>query len=188
MTAAQQTETGTVAPRLSGKRLNAALSAACLVLIALLPAATLFLMLFRFEVFAEGLGLSAAQAAAPISFAQRTAILAVALLPVALLVYALVCAWRCFRSFSRGEHFSLAVVRNLRGFAAGVFWSTVAALLTTPVLTFLITLGAGPDGHRVSVNFGSTQALTLLFAGIVWQVAAVMTRAVALAEENSQFV
>ncbi len=69
-----------------------------------------------------------------------------------------------------------------------MFWSTVAAFLTTPVLTFLITLGAGPGNYQVSVNFSSTQALTLLFAGIVWQVAAVMTRAVALAEENAQFV
>lgn len=171
-----------------GRVLNTALSATCVLLIATLPAVTLFLVVFSFEAFADGLGLSPAQSSAPITLLQRAAIAVVALLPVALLVYALTCAWRCFRSFARGEYLSLAVVRNLRGFAAWMFWSTVVALLTTPVLTLLITLGAGPDGHRVSVNFSSTQALTLLFAGIVWQVAAVMTRAVALAEENAQFV
>jgi Protein of unknown function (DUF2975) len=168
--------------------LNSALSATCVLLIVTLPAVQLFVVVFGFEVFMDGLGLSPTQSAAPVTFIQRVAIAVVALLPVALIVYALLCAWRCFRSFARGEHFSLAVVSNLRRFAAGMFWSTVAALVTTPVLTYLITLGAGPDGHTVTVNFSSTQALTLLFAGIVWQVAAVMTRAVALAEENSQFV
>ena len=168
--------------------LNAALSATCVLLIATLPPVTLFLVVFGFDVFAGGLGLSPEQSAAPISFVQRAAIAAVALLPVALIVYALVAAWRCFRSFTRGEYLSLAVVRNLRGFAAGVFWSVIAALVTKPMLTFLITLGVGPDGHTLSVSFSSTQALTLLFAGIVWQVAAVMTRAVAVAEENAQFV
>jgi hypothetical protein len=171
-----------------GRVLNTALSATCVLLIATLPAATLFLGVFDFETFAEGLGLSPARSAAPITFVQRAAIVAVALIPVALVVYALTRAWRCFRSFARAEYLSLDVVRNLRRFAAGMFWSTVAAFLTTPVLTFLITLGAGPGNYQVSVKFSSTQALTLLFAGIVWQVAAVMTRAVALAEENSQFV
>lgn len=180
----QRIETATATARL----LNTALSATCVLLIATLPAVTLFLVVFNFEVFADGLGLSPAQSAAPLTFLQRAAIAAVALLPVALIVYALMCAWRCFQSFARGEHLSLAVVRNLRRFAAGMFWSTVAALLTTPVLTFLATLGAGPGGYSVSVNFSSTQALTLLFTGIVWQVAAVMSRAVALAEENAQFV
>jgi hypothetical protein len=168
--------------------LNTALSATCIFLIATLPAVTLFVVIFNFDTFASGLGLSPEESAAPLSLVQRAPIVAVALLPVALVVYALVSAWRCFRSFARGEYLSLAVVRNLRGFAAGVFWSVVAAFVTNPVLTFLITLGAGPDGHRVDVSFSSTQALTLLFAGIVWQVAAVMTRAVALAEENAQFV
>jgi Protein of unknown function (DUF2975) len=176
------------APTTPARFLNTALSATCVLLIVTLPAVTLFIVVFSFEVFTDGLGLSPAQSAAPITFIQRGAIAAVALLPVALIVYALTCAWRCFRSFARGEYLSLAVVRNLRRFAAGIFFSTVAALLTTPVLTYLVTLGAGPDGHTVSVNFSSTQALTLLFAGIVWQVAAVMTRAVAVAEENSQFV
>ena len=182
--ATQRIDTATTPARL----LNTALSATCVLLIVTLPAVTLFIVVFSFEVFTDGLGLSPEQSAAPVTFFQRLAIAAVALLPVALIVYALMSAWRCFRSFARGEYLSLAVVRNLRRFAAGMFLSTVAALVTTPVLTLLVTLGAGPDGHTVTANFSSTQALTLLFAGIVWQVAAVMTRAVAVAEENSQFV
>jgi hypothetical protein len=181
----QRIETAATPP---ARWLNAALSATCVVLIVTLPVVTLFLAFFSFEVLTEGLGLSPAQSAAPVTFVQRAAITLVTLVPVALIVYALVCAWRCFRRFARGEYFSLSVVRNLRRFAAGMFLSTVAALVTTPVLTFLATLGGGPDGHTVSVNFSSGQALTLLFAGIVWQIAAVMTRAIALAEENSQFV
>lgn len=171
-----------------GRLLNTALSATCIFLIAALPGVTLFIVLFSFDTFANGLGLSPEQSAAPLSFVQRAAVVAVALVPVAFLVYALVSAQRCFRSFARGDYLSLAVVRSLRGFAAGVFWSVVAGFVTNPVLTFLITLDAGPEGHRVNVGVSSAQVLTLLFAGIVWQVAAVMTRAVALAEENAQFV
>lgn len=168
--------------------LNMALSATCIFLIATLPAVTVFVALFSFDTFSNGLGLPPEQSAAALSSVQRAAVVAVALVPVAFVVYALVSARRCFRRFARGEYLSLAVVRSLRGFAAGVFWFVVAAFVTNPVLTFLITLGAGPDGHRVNVSFSSAQALTLLFAGIVWQVAAVMTRAVAVAEENAQFV
>jgi len=38
------------------------------------------------------------------------------------------------------------------------------------------------------VGVGSSDLLMALVAGIVWQIAAVFTRAVALAEENAQFV
>jgi hypothetical protein len=170
------------------RALNTALSVACVVLIAVGPAVTLFVVFFAFDTFVTGLGLSPDQIPMPFSPARRAAVAAVALVPVALVVYALLCAWRCFRSFARGEYLSLGVVWSLRGFAAGIFWSVVAAIVTHPVLSFLVTSGAGPDGHTVNVSVDSSQALTLLFAGIVWQAAAVMTRAVAIAEENAQFV
>jgi hypothetical protein len=52
----------------------------------------------------------------------------------------------------------------------------------------VLTLGAPAGQRALSLGLGSNELLTLLFAGMVWQIAAVMTRAVALAEENAQFV
>jgi len=52
-----------------------------------------------------------------------------------------------------------------------------------------VLTSAVPAGPRaLSLSLGSNELLTLLFAGMVWQIAAVMARAVALAEENAQFV
>jgi hypothetical protein len=171
------------------RRLSATLSAVCLVLIVALPVVSLSIQVFRPEVIIEVLGLPAASgdstesALTPI---QHAIMVLVGLVPVAFMTYALICARRCFRSFVRGEHFTAHVVRNLRGLAAGIALWVLSGWLTTPLLSLLLTLGA--EEHRLTLGFSSSGMLTLLFAGIVWQIADIMTKAVALAEENSQFV
>jgi len=52
----------------------------------------------------------------------------------------------------------------------------------------VLTLGAPAGQRALAMGLGSNELLTLLFAGMVWQISAVMAKAVALAEENAQFV
>lgn len=95
---------------------------------------------------------------------------------------------QCFRAFVHGDYFSLAVVKGLRGFAAGTFLSIIAGMLATPLISLVVTLYAERGQHSVAFSINSGQLLMLLFAGILWQIAGVMTRAATLSEENSQFV
>lgn len=70
-------------------------------------------------------------------------------------------------------------------------------LMTTPTDNLLLRAGTSLSAVQVAmldvalwqrlltVGLGSNELITLLFAGMVWQIAAVMSRAVALAEENA---
>lgn len=136
-----------------------------------------------------GLSLQAAQAAAmDITLGQKCLAALLGVLPVCCASYGLVCAMRCFSGFSQAEYFSLRTVKYLRGFAAGIFASVVTGVLASTLVTVVLTLGAPAGQRALSLGLGSNELLTLLFAGMVWQIAAVMARAVALAEENAQFV
>ena len=66
--------------------------------------------------------------------------------------------------------------------------SALTALLSPTLIGLLFTLGAAPGKRMLTLGVGSNDVLLLLFAGIVWQVAHVMTQAVALADEHAQIV
>lgn len=173
----------------SGRRLSRALAALCALLIVAIPTLTVSIGVFNIGVVTQGLGLPtpAAGIAAPaLTLLQHGLTVLIELVPVLFVVYALVCARRCFLRFIDGEYFTSGVVRSLRGLAAGVALWVLCAWLTTPILSILLTLGA--EEHRLAVNFSTSGVLTLLFAGIVWQIADIMTRAVALAEDHAQIV
>jgi hypothetical protein len=124
----------------------------------------------------------------PISTWQHVAAVCFSLLPVAAVAYALWRAYQCFSGFVRGDIFSLATVRHMRGFAAGLLVSSSAGLLAPTAIVWLLTMGA-PAGQRVlTVSLGAQQLLMLLFSGIVWQMGHAMTRAVELAEDNAQII
>jgi hypothetical protein len=171
--------------------LSTVLSGGCLLLAIALPAFGLYTAIFEPQMIIDGLNLSAPPriaSGAELTQFQRVALAVLSCVSPLFQAYGLNCARRCFQSFVRGEYFTLQVVAGLRGFAAGVFFSIVAGLLATPLLSVLLTLNAGPGNHTLAVNVSSQQVLTLLFAGVLWQIAGVMTNAVRLAEENSQFV
>lgn len=170
-------------------KLSAALSTLCLVLILAGPLLTFLLSMLNPEVVTEGLGVrstSGGAADSAFSLYQRLVIIVFGLIPVAFATYGLLRARRCFRSFGRGEFFTAAVVGNLRGFAAGIALWVVAGWLSTPLMSILLTLGG--EETRVTVELSQSGFMTLLFAGIVWQIADIMRRAAAIAEENAQFV
>ena len=174
---------GTTAPILS-----IVLSLGCALLAASLPALAVYVASASPQIIIDNLHLQVPRAAGSLSTFQRICIGAVSTIPPLFQAYGLLSARRCFNSFARGEHFNMEVVRGLRGFAIGLFFWPVAAFLAKPLRTFVATLDAAPGGHEVSIGIDTGQVFTLVFAGILWQIAGVMTRARRLAEENAQFV
>jgi hypothetical protein len=112
---------------------------------------------------------------------------ALAMLPVLLMALALVRASHCLRAFARGEHFTLGAVKALRAFAAWVFAAGVACMLVPPLALLLLSV-QGPGPHAFVLSFGSQHLFLLLFSAVTWQIAAVLARAVALADEHAQIV
>jgi hypothetical protein len=170
-------------------KLSAALSALCLVLIVATPALSALILVLTPEVATEGLGVTPAGSdpdSASFSLYQRLTIVVVGLIPIVFATYGLLRARRCFRSFRRGEFFTAEVIGNLRAFAAGIALWVIAGWLSTPLMSILLTLFE--EEKRLTVEFGLNGFMTLFFAGIVWQIADIMRRAAAIAEENAQFV
>lgn len=119
---------------------------------------------------------------------QTAAAFSIGMVPVCGMSYGLLRARQCFLGFVRGETFSLGTVLHLRGFAAGLLVSSMAGLVAPTLMSVLLTWGA-PEGHRsLAVALGAQHLLMLLFAGILWQIAHAMTRAVEIADENAQIV
>ncbi|OYT93051.1 MAG: hypothetical protein CFE43_05980 [Burkholderiales bacterium PBB3] len=119
---------------------------------------------------------------------QTAVAFSIGMLPVCCMSYGLLRARQCFMGFVRGETFSLGTVIHLRGFAAGLLVSSLTGLVAPPLMTVLLTWGA-PEGQRsMAVALGAQHLLMLLFAGIVWQIAHVMSRAIEIADENAQIV
>jgi hypothetical protein len=174
------------------QRMNSVFAWACALLAVSLPLAVFYqLMTLSTErlLLRSGVTLSLSQVTMlDVTMLQRCLAVALGMLPVCCASYGLVCAMRCFSGFSQAEYFSVRTVRYLRGFAAGIFASVVTGLLMSLLISVVLTAGA-PGGERsLAMALGSNELLTLLFAGMVWQIAAVMAKAVALAEENAQFV
>ena len=119
---------------------------------------------------------------------QRVLAVALGLLPVAGMAYGLVRAWQCFAGFARGAVFSLGTVRHLRGFASGLLAASLAGLLVPTLLSALLTWGAPAGSRSLAVALGGQHLLMLLFAGIVWQIAHAMARAIEIADDNAQIV
>lgn len=174
-------------------RVSAGLASGCLLLAILLPVAVMYyLSAATPQVLAEKLGVAAAfqhQAdVAHLALWRRALVVAVGVLPVALISYGLLRARRCFLAFGRGEYFSLAAVHGLRGFAVGVFFSGLAGLLAPPLSSAALTLGVAGGRSSIALGVGSNDLSLMLFGGILWQIAAVLRKAERLAEENAQFI
>lgn len=172
---------------------SSVLAWACLALAAVLPVATLvgMLQISPAEMLTQ-MGIHAPSGAnpgsLPVAAWQQGLALCIGLLPVGAVAYALWRAHQCFRGFAAGAVFELATVRHLRGFAAGLLVSSMAGLLAPTVMGLVLTLQAPAGGRVLAFSLGSQQLLMLLFAGIVWQIGHVMTRAVELAEDNAQII
>lgn len=173
--------------------LNQGLAWACLALAILLPLAALYgLWTASPETLLTQAGVHLPQFAGaqppPVAMWQRVLAVAIGLLPMAGIAYGLVRAWQCFSGFARGAVFSLGTVEHLRGFASGLLGSSVAGLLAPSLLSVLLTWGATAGERSLAVALGGQHLLMLLFAGIVWQIAHAMARAIEIADDNAQII
>jgi hypothetical protein len=122
-----------------------------------------------------------------VPIATRMLVIAIAMTPVLAMSRALWIASRCLRDFAAGNYFIRANVLRMRDFARWMLIAVVLGMLVTPALSLILGRGEGGIG-AVQVSLSSSQLLLLVFAGFVWQIARVFAKAVALAEENAQFV
>lgn len=163
-----------------------ALAVACLLLAALLPLLVVYaLQTSPIEALLQSRGVAAMHS--DMQVWQIVLIHALALLPAMAAAYGLWQASRCFARLSRGEYFSDAVAARLEGVGVGMLWAGLAGLLATPLAS--LVAGWHASGARtLALSLDAGVLMPLLFGAIVWQIAGVLRRAIALAHENAQFV
>ncbi|MFV0664870.1 DUF2975 domain-containing protein [Denitromonas sp.] len=171
------------------QRTSRVLAAVCLALIVALPATVLlYWWLAEPAELARQVNVSAEAVMAPLQPWQRALGGALTLLPVALLVSGLVQARRCFRLFAAGRVFVAESTGYLSRFAGRVAASVAVGMLCSTVLSVVLTVNNPPGMRQVAIGVGSNEILSLLFAGMVWLMAAVIGQGQSLAEENDAFV
>lgn len=172
---------------------SGALSAACLAGIVVLP-----LLVAGRWVFAapdallisdlSHIGARDPRILGPVDDWQRLAGAVLQLISLGFALVGLAHARRCFGLFARGSYFDERVVRSLRGFAGMSALSVAAGLVLQAPLTAVVSFH-NPPGHRfIEIGLSSQEVYSLFFSATVWLIAAVMSRAVLIARENSQFV
>lgn len=176
-------------PLLRIRRVSMLLARSCLALILGLP-----VLVAGFWMLAEAADLGAYSRIGgllieqPIEMWQRLAGASITLVSLGLLLVGLGHARRCFQLFADGRYFELEVIDSLRRFAAWTCASVGASFVCMPALSVLLTINNAPGHRQLVIGLSSELVFTLFIAGMVWLIAAVMTHAHALAEENAQFV
>jgi hypothetical protein len=132
-------------------------------------------------------GLPAA-GAGNLGFPTRLLAFLVSMLPLAALIWGLGQARRCFDGFARQQFFTAETVGSLRAFAMAVFVSTLLQPFAYSALSLILTW-TNPAGQRaLAISISSDMLLGQLFAGTITVIAWVMREAIAIADENAQFV
>ncbi|OYU85877.1 MAG: hypothetical protein CFE29_31845 [Bradyrhizobiaceae bacterium PARB1] len=112
----------------------------------------------------------------------------ISMMPLGAFVCGLLIARRCFAAFARGEVFADRPIRDLRLFAIAIAASALLKPVAGAALTVLLSLHMATGTKAVAVNIGSDTLIALIFAGTVAVIASVMSEALAIADENRQFV
>lgn len=123
-----------------------------------------------------------------LGFLTRLLAFLVSMIPLAALIWGLRQAQRCFNGFAKQQFFTAETVGSLRGFATAIFVSTLLQPVAYAALSLILSW-TNPAGQRaLSIGISSDMWLGLLFAGTITVIAWVMTEAIAIADENAQFV
>lgn len=170
------------------RRLSRGLAVFCLFLAVLLPTAV------GWHWFSADLASTVAEAGLPGVTVDHAAAWQVglagafAVVPAVLVAVALLAARRCFLAFGRGAYLTTPAVVALRAYGTWVTVAAVAGLVMPTVIGLVMTLN-NPEGLRVlMIGINGQVLIGLLFGGTLWVIAAVMARAVSIAEDNAQIV
>lgn len=167
------------------RRYSGFLAYASLLLAVLIPGGVLFAWIDMPEEMVRRAGLPPDTQSA---VWQLTSGALIALIPACLLSTALLAARRCFLLFHRGVYLTAEVVFALRAFGGRVAMASFASIVVPPLLSLLLSIGNPPGSRALTFALSSSTLLGLLVGGTLWALAAVMARAVAMADENAQFV
>lgn len=171
------------------RRLSRLLAIACLLLIVVLPIAVAVYWAWADATkLAVRADLPANAIQGPLLAWQRGAGALITEIPLALLMLGLWEARKCFKLFAVGQIFTAEAVLCLSRFAGWTMASVIAGMAAATAISVLLTLNNPPGMRYLAVSFGSDQILMLLFSGMVWLMAAVISQGQALAEENATFV
>jgi hypothetical protein len=123
-----------------------------------------------------------------LGFPIRLLAFLVSMLPLAALIWGLRQAQQCFNGFAKQQFFTAETVGSLRAFAMAVFVSTLLQPFAYAALSLILSW-TNPAGQRaLSIGISSDMWLGLLFAGTIIVIAWVMREAIAIADENAQFI
>lgn len=110
-------------------------------------------------------------------------------LPQTLLtLFALLCLWRLFGAYLRGEVFTDGATRHLRRLGQSVTTMALVMPLTFTVTILALTLGNPPGQRILSVHLASEHYIMLLLGLVLIAMAMVMREAQRMAQENAEFV
>lgn len=124
----------------------------------------------------------------PIGWDIRLASMAISALPLASLIWGLLRLRRCFEAFAEGRFFTLESVHGLRDLAIAVFASTLLKPVVGAALSILLSWRTYATGKSLVVALGSDALLALLFSGLIVVIAWLIAEAIAIADENAQFI
>jgi hypothetical protein len=110
------------------------------------------------------------------------------LLPDFLISAALLTLRRTFVEFARGAYFGVPVMTGLRNFSLCISAYCFLEIALNPARTAILTWFNGKGQREAVLSISSPHIMLLFMVGCVWIVTWVFGRAIALQEENRQFV
>lgn len=113
---------------------------------------------------------------------------AVALLPVAVGLFALWQVWQLFGAYARGEIFTAGTTVRLRRLAWALVGVAAAQVVARTALGLVLTMNNPPGQKALVIGLSSHDYILLLFGVLLLAIAWVMVEATRLARENEQFV
>ncbi len=122
-----------------------------------------------------------------VSFAIWATVGVLAMLPATAMGATFAAASHCLWRVATGHGLHGWTARSLRRVSAAMAISALLALLVPPLIGGLVTAAAGA-GTRLSLSLNAHQVILLLFAAVIWQLAAVLDDAAAVAVEHAQIV
>jgi len=162
-----------------------------LLIMAVIPVAIIAVFMLgspRDFLLAQTLGDTTFTAATLPGAAQLSAAIAVSLVQVAALLFALWNMSRLFGNFRAGRIIAPQTAQRLFRTGQGLVAAALLSILADPVQTVLLSWNLGPGQRQLSVSLSLPDVLFLVAGGLLVLVGYAMREAVALQDENRGFV